>query len=107
MFIVCVTDTQPKECKGVLKRLMDVVTVDYGEPLTGFVMKENEGCERKIMFLTARIHLLNLKYNLIYRLCIVKEPLNVSPLQTFCFCFCNNNFLSTPGWKKSLKAVES
>lgn len=41
MFIVCVTDTQPKECKGVLKRLMDVVTVDYGEPLTGFVMKEN------------------------------------------------------------------
>lgn len=32
MFIVCVTDTQPKECKGVLKRLMDVVTVDYGEP---------------------------------------------------------------------------
>lgn len=27
MFIVCVTDTQPKECNGVLKRLMDVVTV--------------------------------------------------------------------------------
>lgn len=43
MFIVCVTDTQPKECKGVIKRQMDVVTVDYGEPLTGFVMKENEG----------------------------------------------------------------
>lgn len=50
MFIVCVTDTQPKECKGVLKRLMDVVTVDYGEPLTGFVMKENKGCERKSCF---------------------------------------------------------
>lgn len=27
MFIVCVTDAQPKECNGVLKRLMDVVTV--------------------------------------------------------------------------------
>lgn len=41
MFIVCVTDTQPKECKGVFKRLMDVVNVDYGEHLS-FVMKENE-----------------------------------------------------------------
>lgn len=29
MFVVCVTDTQPKECKGVVKRLMDVV--DHGE----------------------------------------------------------------------------
>lgn len=48
MFIVCVTDTQPKECKGVLKRLMDVVTVDFGEPLTDFVMKENEGCGKAI-----------------------------------------------------------
>lgn len=43
MFIVCVTDTQPKECKGVLKRLMDVVNVNFGKPLTGFVMKEKEG----------------------------------------------------------------
>lgn len=41
MFIACVTDTQPKECKGVLKRLMDVVNVDYGEYLTVVVMKEN------------------------------------------------------------------
>lgn len=29
---------------------MDVVTVDYGEPLTGFVMKENEASERKSCF---------------------------------------------------------
>lgn len=41
MFIVCVTDTQPKECKGVWKRLMDVVNVDYGKHLS-FAMKENE-----------------------------------------------------------------
>ncbi len=92
MFVVCVTDTQPKECKGFVKRLMDVVTVDYGENMTGFVMKENEGCERKITFLTARIHIQTLTYNLICRLCIAKEPLNVSPIQTFGFCFCNSIF---------------
>lgn len=37
----------PKNVKVFLKRLMDVVTVDYGELLTGFVMKENEGSKRK------------------------------------------------------------
>lgn len=49
MFIVCVTDTQPKECKGVCKRLMDVVNVNYGEHLS-FVMKENERCGRESCF---------------------------------------------------------
>lgn len=85
MFIVCVTDTQPKECKGVYKRLMDVVNVDYGEHLTSFVMKENEACGRESCFsLLHMIHIYNLKCNLIYRLCIVKKTqktLNVSQSQ--------------------------
>lgn len=50
VFRVCVTDTQPKECKGVLKRQMDVVTVDYGGRLTGFVMKETEGLKENHVF---------------------------------------------------------
>lgn len=45
MFIVCVTDTQPKECKGVIKRQMDVVTVDSGEPFDRLC---NEGKTRGV-----------------------------------------------------------
>lgn len=49
MFIVCVTDTQPKECKGVLKRLMDVVTVDYGKPCDR-LCDEGKGVWKEIIF---------------------------------------------------------
>ena len=48
---------------------MDVVTVDYGEALTGFVMKENKGS--KSVFVTASVHIQNLTYNLIYRFYMV------------------------------------
>lgn len=65
--------------------------------VTGFVMKEKE-CERKSFFLTARIHIQNLKCNLIYRLCIVRT--------SECFTITNFlfYFLTTSGWKKEFNS---
>lgn len=52
------------------------------------------------MIITARIHILESGIK-----SFVKEPLNVSPLQTLLVC--NNMFLTTSGWEKGSKALES
>lgn len=58
-------------------------------------MKEMEGCERNSQF-TARIQNLQSEFQ-----SIIKEPLNVSPLQTLLVC--SNMFLTTSWLGKGFK----
>lgn len=57
---------------------MDVVAVDSGKPLIGFVMKENRGVWKINHVSHFNNSHLEIKNNLVCRLGIVKEPLNVS-----------------------------
>lgn len=52
------------------------LTVDYGGPFTGFVMKETRGVKENHVFHCKDLHIESETQS--YRLCVVEEPQNVT-----------------------------
>lgn len=75
------------------------LTVDYGGPFTGFVMKETRGVKENHVFHCKDLHIESETQSYLQALCCRRTS------ECYKLCYFKSNFL-TSGWKISLKAVE-